>query len=134
MFPVVKKPGTVGEMGVFQAQLCGPSVHPFHKYLFRARQVLRHGHGTVVGGDHGDTFEHVADAHLLSFLQIHAAAAEGGGSGAGGDGVIKTDFSGLQILRDQQHGHHLGDAGGKYLCVGILFIQNFSRAFFHQYG
>ena len=130
---VVKQAAAVGEVAVLHAQLLRPLVHPVHKQALAAAEMLRHGHGAVVGRDHGDALKHIADAHLLPRLQIHAAAAEGGGPLAGGDRVTKPGFAAFNVLHDQQHGHHLGDAGGEKPLMTVFFINQLPRFLLHQH-
>ena len=131
---IVEQAGAVGEVGVCQPQLPGPGVHPGDEELLRAAHVLGHGHGAVVGGDHGDALEHLMHAHLLARLQKDAAAAEGGGPAAGGHGVLRGEASGVQILHQQQKRHHLGDTGGRLARIGVLFVEDLACLLLHQNG
>ena len=58
-------------MGVAEAQFFRLGVHPLHKKLLCAAEMLSHGNSAVIGGDHGDAFEHFVDAHPLTLLKIN---------------------------------------------------------------
>ena len=121
------------EMGVCHTQLCGPLIHPGHKGLLGARQMLRQRHGTVVGRSHCHRFEHFIHRHLLVFLQVDLTASHAGRIGRGGHHLIQGDLTTLQGLHHQKHGHHLGDAGRFSGRVGILFIKH-GAVLTHQDG
>ena len=73
-------------------------------------------------------------AHLLSGLQIDAAAAEGGRALAGGHDVVGGDGAALDGLDDQQQGHDLGHAGGKAGVAGVLLKEDRAGLLLHQHG
>ena len=126
------KAGGVEEVGVVHPQLPGPLVHPFHKCLGAARQVLRQGHGTVVGGGNADGLEHILHAHPLVLLQPDLAASHRAGAGGGGDHVVIAQGPGVDGLHDQQDGHDLGNAGGLQGLVLVDGIEHLPGGFFHQ--
>ena len=101
------QPGAVDKGGVIHAQLPGPLVHPLHKGVLAARDVLGQGHGAVVGGHHCHRLYHVSDGHLLVFLQPDLAAPHGNGVGGGGDHIIPAQAARVDGLHHQQQGHHL---------------------------
>ena len=127
----VVQAGAVDKMGVRHAQLRRPLIHLFHKSAFAPGQQLRHGAGAVVGGGHGNGFEHLTDGHLLPGFQINLAAPLGRRGLGGGDNIVVVDAPGVDGLHNQQHGHHLGDAGGGQGLVGVLFIEHCAGSYVH---
>ena len=127
----VVQPCAVDKVSVLHAQFLGPGVHPVHEGAFTAGEVLGHGAGAVVGGGHGDGFEHFADGHLLPGFQINLAAPLGRRGLGGGDNIVVVDAPGVDGLHNQQHGHHLGDAGGGQGLVGVLFIEHCAGGYVH---
>ena len=60
--------GAVDEVGVGHAQLGGPLIHPGHKGLLAAGDVLGQGHGGIVARHHRHRLDELLHAHLLPFL------------------------------------------------------------------
>ena len=123
----------VDEVGVVHAQFLGPLIHPVHEGAFRPGDMLRHGAGAVVGGGHGDGFDHVGDGHGLAHLQIDLAAAFCRRRFRGHHHVVPADPAFLDGLHDQQHGHHLGDAGRCQRFVGVGLKQHRAGFDVHQH-
>ena len=126
--------GAVEKVGVGHAQLGRTLVHAGDEGLLAARQMLRQGHGGVVGGDHSDTLQQLPHGELLPLLQIDLRAAHARGVGGDGDRLIPADQAGVQGLEQQQQGHDLGDAGGLVLGVGVFFIEDDAGVPLHEQG
>ena len=95
---VVKEAGAVRKLRVLQAELLRAPVHPLHEGGLGAAQVLREGHGAVVGRDHGHALYHVRDGELLADLQPDLAAAHGGRALRGRDHVVERELAGVHRL------------------------------------
>ena len=130
--PVVQT-GAVDEGGVVHPQLLRPLVHHGDEGAFAARDMLRHGAGTVVGRGHRDGLEHVGNGHGLPCLQVDLAASLGGGSFGSRHHICQGDLPGIHRFHNQQHGHDLGHAGGGKALMGIGLIQNGSGGNIHQH-
>lgn len=67
--------------------------------------MLGHGDGAVVGGAHGDAFDHLVDGHLFALPEPDLAAAHGARVGAGGDHGIRGELTAVELLEDEQQRH-----------------------------
>ena len=124
----------VDEVRVVHAQLRGAGVHPLHKSVLAAREVLAERDGGVVAGDDAHGLDEVADAHLLPFFEPDLAAAHGRGVGGAGHEVVVGERSGVDRLHRQQQRHDLGDAGGLAGRVLVLGIEHRAGLLFHEDG
>ena len=122
----------VAEGGVVHAQLRRPLVHPLHKGILTAGQMLCQRHSAVIGRHHADRFEHIAHRQLFPLLQPDLAAAHGAGVGGGCDHVLIVENTAVDGLHDQQNGHDLGDAGRFQLRVFVLGVKYGTGVLFHQ--
>ena len=127
-----RKAAGVFESGVLHAQLRRPLVHPLHEGLLTACQMLRQGHGTVVGGHHAHRLQHFVHRQLFPLLQPDLAAPHGTGVGGGDDGVLIAEGSAVDGLHHQQDGHDLGDAGRLQLGMLVLGVEDGAGFLFHQ--
>ena len=133
MVPGGRKAGAVDKDRVLHAQLLGPPVHPLYEGGLAAGQVLRHSHRRIVTRNHRDALDELAGGELLPFLQIDLGAAHPRSGGGDGDQILFGQPSAVQVLHDEQQGHHLGHAGGLQLLVGLLFIEQRACLLLHQY-
>ena len=67
------------EHSIRHAKLRRPLVHPLHKGLLTAGDVLRQCHGAIVGGHHAHGLEHFVHRKLLPLLQPDLTAAHRAG-------------------------------------------------------
>ena len=58
---VVSQPGGIEKVRVFHAECLRALVHTFGKGRLRAADMLGHGDGAVVCGDHRDALNHIRD-------------------------------------------------------------------------
>ena len=130
----VVQAGAVDKMGIFHPQFLGPLVHPGDKCLLRPGDVLRHGAGAIVGGGHGNGFEHIRHGHGLPRFQIDLAAALCRRRLGGGNLVGHGDAPAVHRFHNQQHGHDFRHTGRGQRLVGIGFIQYCAGGHVHQHG
>ena len=126
----------VGEVGALAAQLPGFPVHVGHKLLHAAVHRLGQSLGRVVGGGEEEAVEQFLHRQLFPGFQVGAGLVrEGfpGGQLADGDHGVLCQLARLQGLHHQQGGHHLGDAGGVGIVVGVHIVQYLAVVGVHQH-
>ena len=69
----------VFESSVIHPQLRCPPVHPLHEGFLTAGQMLRQGHGAVIGGYHAHGLQHLVHGQPFPLLQPNLTAAHGAG-------------------------------------------------------
>ena len=121
---VVGQPGGIEKVRVFHAECLRALVHTLGKGRLRAADMLGHGDGAVIGGAHGDAFDHLVDGHLFSLPEPDLAAAHGARVGAGGDHGIRGEPAAVELLEDEQQRHDLRYACGGEALVGVLLIEH----------
>ena len=127
VFQAVEAVGA-GKIGVLTAKLGGPGVHLVKKGLHvPIAQVISDGAGRVVAAGQKAGVEQAFQRHRLAYFQVRVRAVLrldtvelrpqvlGDGEGLG---------EVLAALRQQQAGHHFGEAGGSPHLVGVFFVHH----------
>ena len=134
---VIRQAGGVDEMGVFAAQLLCPLVHQRHKGGDAAADGLGQNVAHLVGGHHQQAIQQLLHRQRFTGHNVGGAGVVRQARhavGAGGDGVAEPQLAPVDGFEHQQCRHHLGDAGGVLLGVGVLIQQHGAGGAVHQQG
>ena len=74
------------------------------------------------------------DGELLPLLHVDLGAPHPRRRGRDGHHGLFGDGPRVQGLHDEEHGHHLGDAGQLQGRVGVGLVQNLPRGLLHEQG
>ena len=132
---VVRKAGGIGKMGILAAQLLRPPVHVRHKGGNAAADGLAQNVAHLVGGHHQQAVQQLLHRQVLAGQNVGGAGVlrkPRHAVGAGGEGLIQPQLAPVDGLEHQQRRHHLGDAGGILLGVGVLVQQHGAGGAVHQ--
>ena len=103
-------------MGLGTAKALGPPVHQGHKGGDIPRHIGGQHVAGVVAGGHRRAVEQIPQSQLFTRDDAGAAAVVPHAAAAvrsGDHPVLQAHFAPFRSLQHQQHGHHLGEAGGE---------------------